>query len=150
MSSIKAGDLYRIFDQLDKNGDGLVSLEELMVALEGIGIHTSEDELELLVGKKSLDRIDFLFFHETIIKGNNNKSEYSVLENDLREAFAVFDENGDGFISSEELQSALLRLGLWDERCGGDCRSMISVYDVNSDGKLDFEEFKNMMLFYNN
>ena len=58
----------------------------------------------------------------------------------------MFDLNGDGFISCEELQNVLSRLGLWDEKSGKDCTRMICMYDTNLDGVLDFEEFKNMML----
>ncbi|XP_022850293.1 probable calcium-binding protein CML44 [Olea europaea var. sylvestris] len=72
----------------------------------------------------------------------------SLFENDLRKAFEIFDLNGDGLISSEELQIALSRLGLWDKHCNSlDSKIIINVYDTNSDGFLDFGEFKNMMLF---
>ncbi|XP_073271956.1 probable calcium-binding protein CML44 [Primulina huaijiensis] len=153
MSPLNTTHLHRIFNNLDKNGDGLVSLDELMWLLEKINVPAKRDELELLVGEKSLDYIDFLFFYQTLIKGNmfQEKSlleheDDDVSEMDLRKAFRVFDLNGDGFISCEELQIALSRLGLWDERCGQDCKRMIDVYDTNSDGFLDFEEFKDMML----
>ncbi|PIN16479.1 Calmodulin and related proteins (EF-Hand superfamily) [Handroanthus impetiginosus] len=150
MSPLNTIDLYQIFKNLDKNGDGLVSIDELMWLLERIGIQCKRDELELLVGNKALDAVDFLFFYETlVIKGNNFyqekckvEGEDEILENDLRKAFRVFDMNDDGFISSEELQTALSRLGLWDEQ---DCKHMIVVYDTNKDGLLDFEEFKDMM-----
>ncbi|EYU32485.1 hypothetical protein MIMGU_mgv1a017161mg [Erythranthe guttata] len=64
---------------------------------------------------------------------------------DLSKAFKVFDLNGDGYITCDELQSVLSRLGLWEKRSGQDCKDMIRVYDENLDGVLDFEEFKNMM-----
>ncbi|XP_059630221.1 probable calcium-binding protein CML44 [Cornus florida] len=156
MSPLNSNDLHRIFEKLDQNGDGLVSLEELNWLLERIGVHvhTSMDELQTLVGKTSLDLTDFKFFYETIIKENINveskpEKEDDSLEGDLAKAFGVFDLNGDGFISCDELQNVLSRLGLWDERNGHDCRTMINVYDTNSDGLLDFEEFKNMMLITN-
>ncbi|KAG9145189.1 hypothetical protein Leryth_008990 [Lithospermum erythrorhizon] len=129
--------------------------------LERLGFHTSQDELKLLVGKPTLDYIEFHFFYDILIKREKNSSSPSSssssssfsnddigMEKDLEEAFRVFDLNGDGFISSEELQSALLRLGLWDEQStrGLDCKCMISLYDTNSDGMLDFQEFRNMML----
>ncbi|GFS37600.1 calcium-binding EF-hand family protein [Actinidia rufa] len=157
MSPINTNDLNRIFEKLDQNGDGFVSLDELKWLLETIGIRASQDELQSLVGKKSLDLIDFMLFYDTIIKQNINgddeleKDEVlqdNNLENDLAKTFDVYDVNGDGYISCEELQSVLSRLGFWNEYCGRDCRSMIKRYDMNSDGVLDFEEFKNMMLPY--
>ncbi|CAK9160374.1 unnamed protein product [Ilex paraguariensis] len=153
MSSINSNDLHRIFEKLDKNGDGLVSLDELQCLLERIGLHSSLDELESSLGKTSLDPIDFSFFYDSVVKRNIGESkdaeEDSNTESELVEAFKVYDLDGDGFITSEELQSVLSRLGLWDEHGGQDCKSMIIVYDSNSDGVLDFEEFKNMMLLTN-
>ena len=152
MSPINTNDLHRIFEKLDKNGDGLVSLEELNWLLEKIGVQIiSLEELESIVGKSSLDLNEFLSFHDSISKQNNSCSnevveeEEANEESDLVKAFKVFDLNGDGFISCDELQNVLSRLGLWDENSGRDCRSMIHVYDTNLDGQLDFEEFKNMM-----
>ncbi|KAI3464578.1 hypothetical protein Pfo_021241 [Paulownia fortunei] len=149
MSPISADDLHRIFKNLDKNNKGLVSIQELHHLLDRIGIHTTLEELEKFVGRTSLDYIDFFFFYEAMVKARmaeqeaDDSSDHN--ENDLFKAFKVFDLNGDGYISCEELQSVLSRLGLWDKRSGHDCKDMISVYDENSDGVLDFEEFKNMM-----
>ncbi|CAA2946086.1 probable calcium-binding protein CML44 [Olea europaea var. sylvestris] len=154
MFPLSRSHLQRIFDKLDKNGDGKVSIDELMWLLQRIGNDTCrEDELELLLGKTSLDFIDFLFFYDAIINIDENRCEddqVSLIENDLYKAFAVFDSNGDGLISSEELQNALSRFGLWDDHCSSldrKSKSIINMYDTNSDGFLDFEEFKNMMLF---
>ncbi|CAL5333174.1 unnamed protein product [Camellia sinensis] len=153
MSPLNTNDLQQIFDKLDQNGDGFVSLDEIKLLLERIGVQTSLDELEsLLVGKTSLDLLDFIFFYDTFVKCDQNetgKEDVNDLECDLSKAFKVYDLNGDGFISCEELQNVLSRLGLWNEHCGRDCKSMINMYDTNSDGVLDFEEFKNMMLSTN-
>ncbi|KAB1199372.1 putative calcium-binding protein CML44 [Morella rubra] len=149
MSLLNANDLHQIFGKLDKNGDGLVSLEELNWLLDKIGVKFSLDELEPLVGKASLDFNEFSFFYDSISKQKNSSKEVPAEEedhdSDLAKAFKVFDLNGDGFISCEELQHVLSSLGLWDENSGRDCRTMIHVYDTNLDGQLDFEEFKNMM-----
>ncbi|KAF8021096.1 hypothetical protein BT93_G1502 [Corymbia citriodora subsp. variegata] len=157
MSLLGTGDLRRIFENLDKNGDGQVSLEELKWLLEKIGIHYSTDELESSINKSSLDFDEFLYFYDSIsseetVRSDELESRESNegdvdQETDLVEAFKVFDLNDDGFISWDELQSVLSKLELWDKRSGGDCNSMIRAYDTNNDGKLDFEEFKSMMLF---
>ena len=123
-------------------------------------VQISLDELESLVGKSSLDLNEFFWisFYGSISSKQNNTSrstsnevvvaeeeEEENEESDLVKAFEVFDLNGDGFISCDELQKVLSRLGLWDENSGKDSRVMIHVYDTNLDGQLDFEEFKNMM-----
>ncbi|XVF39240.1 hypothetical protein PTKIN_Ptkin01aG0019700 [Pterospermum kingtungense] len=163
MSPLGKTDLQRIFEKLDKNGDGLVSLEELSWLLERVGVLFSPEELESLVAKPCLDFDEFLFFYDSILNekvGDHEEGEEEELikihgdeeqeeeeeESDLAKAFKVFDLNGDGFISCEELQSVLGRLGLWDESSGKDCRSMICFYDTNLDGMVDFEEFKTMVL----
>ncbi|XP_030545153.1 probable calcium-binding protein CML44 [Rhodamnia argentea] len=156
MPRLGTGDLRRIFENLDKNGDGQVSLEELNWLLEKISVHHSVDELELFIGKPSLDFDEFLHFYVSISwegttgnggsespEGNEGDDDQ---ETDLAEAFKVFDLNNDGFISCDELQSVLSKLGLWNEGSGRDCNSMIRAYDTDSDGRLDFEEFKSMML----
>ncbi|KAL0314373.1 UNVERIFIED_CONTAM: putative calcium-binding protein CML44 [Sesamum angustifolium] len=153
MSPISPDDLHRIFKNLDKNNKGLVSTQELHHLLEKIGIHTTLEELEKFVGRTSLDYIEFFFFYDAMVKArmpeheanDDIHSSHDHHENDLFKAFKVFDLNGDGYISCEELQSVLSRLGLWDKRSGQDCKDMIRVYDENSDGVLDFQEFKNMM-----
>lgn len=141
MSPISADDLHRIFKNLDKKNVGQVGIEELHHLLDQIGIHTTAEELEKFVGKASLDYINFFFFYEAMVKARK-PDDHGRAEKDLQKAFEVFDLNGDGYISCDELHSVLSRLGLLS---GQDCKEMISVYDHNSDGVLDFAEFKNMM-----
>lgn len=151
MSSLNANDLHKIFTKLDRNGNGLISIDQLKWLLERIGFRISLEELQLLVGPTTcLDSIDFFIFYEIVVKKNdtgtsNEANEINSLDGDLAEAFKVFDLNGDGFISCEELQNVLSRFGLWDEHEGRDCKSMINMFDKNSDGLLDFEEFRSMM-----
>ncbi|KAE9587207.1 hypothetical protein Lal_00004456 [Lupinus albus] len=149
MSLLTPIELQKIFEKMDINGDGFVSIEELNWLLQNIGFNFSLEEVESIMEKKNLDMSEFLFFYNSISKQNNGDDESRSNggdENnihDLVETFKVFDMNGDGFISSQELECVLKRLGLWN---GKDCRSMICFYDTNFDGQLDFEEFKNMML----
>ncbi|KAJ0976698.1 hypothetical protein J5N97_012172 [Dioscorea zingiberensis] len=63
---------------------------------------------------------------------------------DLRDAFAVFDADGDGRISAEELLGIFLALG--DDACTLDhCRRMIGAVDSDGDGFVCFHDFVRMM-----
>ncbi|KAB1213307.1 Calmodulin-like protein 7 [Morella rubra] len=63
----------------------------------------------------------------------------------MKEAFNVFDQNGDGYITGEELRSVLSSFGLKQGRTMEDCKKMITKVDVDGDGRVDYREFKQMM-----
>nr|CBX25368.1 hypothetical_protein [Oryza brachyantha] len=66
-------------------------------------------------------------------------------EGELKETFAVFDADGDGRISAEELRAVLASLG--DALCSvDDCRRMIGGVDTDGDGFVCFDEFARMMM----
>ncbi|MQM18778.1 hypothetical protein Taro_051772 [Colocasia esculenta] len=65
---------------------------------------------------------------------------------ELGEAFSVFDQNGDGFITPVELGRVLQALG-FGEGCVvfQDCVLMIRAFDEDGDGRICLSEFKNML-----
>lgn len=64
---------------------------------------------------------------------------------EVKEAFCVFDRNGDGFIDAEELQRVLSALGFKEGSTVDACQRMIGAYDENRDGRIDFNEFVKFM-----
>lgn len=64
-------------------------------------------------------------------------------EEELREAFKVFDKNGDGKISAEELLGVFLAMG--DVCTIEDCNRMIGGVDSDGDGLVCFDDFLKMM-----
>jgi len=73
------------------------------------------------------------------------KMMMSQEELDLSEAFKVFDEDGDGYISARELQVVLGKLGFSEGNEIDRVEKMITSVDRNRDGRVDFFEFKDMM-----
>jgi calmodulin len=65
-------------------------------------------------------------------------------EEEIREAFKVFDKDGNGFISAAELRHVMTNLGekLSDEEVD----EMIREADVDGDGQVNYDEFVKMML----
>ena len=65
-------------------------------------------------------------------------------EDDLKEAFKVFDKDNDGYISAAELRHVLTNIGekLSDEEVD----EMIREADIDGDGQINYEEFVKMMI----
>ena len=61
----------------------------------------------------------------------------------MKEAFKVFDRDGDGTISAKELTFIMMNLG---EKLNEDeIKHMMSIVDKDGDGEISYEEFSNMM-----
>ena len=69
-------------------------------------------------------------------------------DGDLMEAFRVFDADGDGRITAEELLAVLEGiLGGGPDACSlDDCRRMIGGVDTDGDGFVGFQDFARMMM----
>ncbi|URE33043.1 hypothetical protein MUK42_06858, partial [Musa troglodytarum] len=137
-------ELKRVFQMFDRNGDGRITKTELSDSLENLGIYIPEAELASMIekidvnGDGCVDMDEFGALYRSIMDERDE-------EEDMREAFNVFDQNGDGYISVEELRSVLVSLGVKQGRTAEDCRMMINKVDVDGDGRVDFMEFKQMM-----
>ncbi|KAL0375496.1 UNVERIFIED_CONTAM: Calcium-binding protein CAST [Sesamum radiatum] len=153
--SLNSVRLRRIFDIFDKNHDNIISVDELEQALGLLGLQAELSELKSMVhpyvqpGNNGLRYEDFEALHRSLdniffgLKSDGDGDGDD--ESDLSEAFKVFDEDGDGYISARELQIVLAKLGLQEGREIGSVEMMISSVDQNQDGRVDFFEFKDMM-----
>ncbi|XP_047322262.1 calcium-binding protein CML42-like [Impatiens glandulifera] len=162
-SSLNSVRLRRVFDLFDSNHDEIITIDELSQALLRLGLEADLSELSSIVksqiqpGQIGLDFLDFEILHRSLNdtffagleqgekeeeSGDSKKSQEEV---DLSEAFKVFDEDGDGFISANELQTVLGKLGFVEGKEIDGCKKMILSVDSNHDGRVDFREFKVMM-----
>ncbi|CAN8286682.1 unnamed protein product [Cochlearia groenlandica] len=142
-------ELKRVFEMFDKNNDGRITKEELNDSLENLGIYIPDKDLTQMIqkldsnGDGCVDIEEFESLYKTIVDEHRNDGETE--EEDMRDAFNVFDQDRDGFITVEELRSVMGSLGLKQGRTLEGCKKMIMQVDEDGDGSVDYKEFLQMM-----
>merc|ERR1712093_812979 len=127
------------FTLFDKDNDGVVTAKELSTVLKSLGHSPTEQELGEMIASVDTDGNGQIDFSEFLTMMARRMSEVQGEDDDLRAAFKVFDKDGNGFISPQELRQVMIKLS--EEEID----SMIREADSNGDGQVDFEEFARMM-----
>lgn len=134
-------DIPAAVSKLRLGEDGKLSREELEDALrrlDGSGLDELPEIFDAAGERISLEELLALLRPKQVDEMVDDEEE------ELRAAFEVYDENGDGKISAEELHRVLRQLG--DELCTvEDCSRMIRVVDSDGDGFVCFKDFSRMM-----
>jgi len=139
-------ELKEVFKVFDKDGGGSISLEELGEVLSALGGEATDGELLKALQKYDTNgdgEIQFDEF-EAMMKSKANSSKKEEVD-ELKEAFKVFDKDGSGTITANELCEVLQALGEPKMNMAM-AQLMIESVDVDKDGFIDFNEFKSMMM----
>ncbi|XP_074308447.1 putative calcium-binding protein CML25 [Silene latifolia] len=136
-------ELEQVFNKFDVNGDGKISSSELGSIFGSLGQEVSEEELGMMMKEVDADGDGFIDLEEFIVLNTKGIDSDEVLNN-LKEAFSIYDADGNGSISAQELYMVMKSLG--DDCSLDECKKMISGVDKDGDGTINFEEFKVMMM----
>ncbi len=131
--------LKEIFQNLDSNKDGTLTLDEIKKGIEQLKNPDFKVDINALFKSMDTDhsgRIDYTEFLAACM----DKSIY-LREERLLEAFKMMDIDSSGKISKEEIKKSL-KLDNVDEST---LDKYIKQYDLNGDGEIDYNEFLNMM-----
>ncbi|CAD8060260.1 unnamed protein product [Paramecium sonneborni] len=132
-------DLQEEFQRLDENNDGFLSKDELLKGY--LQIQTdhklAEDEVERILQMIDINRSGQIDFSEFCMAAMNQEKLLSVQR--VEQAFKIFDQNGDGYISKKELEAIMGDLGddVWNQ--------ILTDCDNNGDGQISYEEFVKML-----
>ncbi|VDH98022.1 Hypothetical predicted protein [Mytilus galloprovincialis] len=128
-------DIRNTFELFDADKSGALSREEIAKVVRNTGCNPTEKELEEMFKAIDTDGYGEVQFNQFL--EYYAKHFYDPLRNEeqeTREAFSMFDLNGDGYIDLHELKTVMTKMG--DEKMSeADFREMIKEADVNFDGK---------------
>ncbi|MCQ2821070.1 MAG: protein kinase [archaeon] len=131
--------LIEMFKSLDKNSDGLITLEELRAGAENWPLFQNKlslDDLIEMFNEIDVDQNGFVNFTEFISSLINYES---VLKKErLIDCFKNYDVDGNGKISFTEFVDMIRPK---DENESLKIKNLFTKFDKNGDGDIDFEEF---------
>jgi Ca2+-binding EF-hand superfamily protein len=126
--------LWKAFSVFDTDGSGAVSVEELRQVMQSLGQTPSAVELRDLIKEVDVDlsgTIDFEEFKALMLSRQGDRNSR------LKLAFSVFDKDGSGRITADEMRSVMSQFGLTD----AELDEMVKEVDEDGDGSIGFEEF---------
>ena len=132
------------FSLFDKDGDQKIPSKELGTVMRALGQNPSETELEDLLKSVADPRnTGFVQFNDfmAVMKQRMNDTES---EEEIKEAFRVFDRDNDGIISAAELRHIMTTLG--ERLTEEEVDEMIREADVQGDGLIRYEQFVRVMM----
>eukprot|EP00092_Neocalanus_flemingeri_P015026 GFUD01016230.1.p1 GENE.GFUD01016230.1~~GFUD01016230.1.p1 ORF type:complete len:161 (+),score=58.32 GFUD01016230.1:31-483(+) len=143
MSEEEFLELQAAFELYEKNSaDGKVDAEELGKLLRSLGQNPDEGELASMVKELDLDGQGTMEFPD-FLKMMSKRMKVKDGDQDLREAFRVFDEVGTGFVSASDLTYILVNLMGEKE---DEVKGMMKEVKVTKDGQINYEDFISLVL----
>ncbi len=132
-----------VFELFDKDKSGSISTSELGDVMRALGANPSNTELQEMIEEVDKNKSGHIEFEEFLILFEKKMREPDS-EQDLIEAFRIFDRDNSGTISAKELKHVMTSLG--DKLTEEEADEMIKEADSNNDGYIDYAEFVKMML----
>ncbi|KAL3738242.1 hypothetical protein ACJRO7_019723 [Eucalyptus globulus] len=132
--------LKAMFKSMDTDNSGTITYEELKAGLPKLGTKLSESEVKQLMEAADVDgngTIDYLEFITATMHLNRVERE-----DHLYKAFEYFDKDKSGYITMEELEHALKKYNMGDEKT---IKEIIAEVDTDHDGRINYDEFVAMM-----
>ncbi|CAD8207616.1 unnamed protein product [Paramecium octaurelia] len=142
LSEVEIQELGKLFKELDQNGDGILTLEEVKKGLHNFQQESWGEVIQIL---KAIDTdCNGVINYTEFVAATMERNMYMKKEK-LLQAFKMFDIDRSGKISSEELKKCLGNNEIYSQSDPQLWQNLISEADQNKDGEIDYLEFVEMM-----
>lgn len=129
------------FQQIDKNGDGKITREELIAEYsKQMPVEEAEKVSEEIILKLDKDEDGNIEYTEFLVSCMERQKQVSL--SNLEAAFNVFDLDGNGTITVDEIKLILNSGEVEDEATW---KEILREADTNGDGVIDLREFLHLM-----
>jgi Ca2+-binding EF-hand superfamily protein len=142
-SEDKIAEFREAFELFDKDQDGCITIDDLAALMKALNFPPTDQEIQNMKSEVDVDQngnVDYKEYISLIARRTRDVD----MEEEMVEAFKIFDTNNDGHISKEELKVVMQIIG---ERLVGepisdeDLNTMWDEADTDQDGYIDYDEF---------
>nr|ATZ76613.1 troponin C [Nephotettix cincticeps] len=139
--------LKRAFDAFAA-GKGYIEANMVGTILSMLGHDVSDKQLKAIIEEVDADGSGQLEFEEFVtlaaqFLGEEEEVDAAAMLEELKEAFRLYDKEGNGYISTGVLREILKELD--DKLTSDDLDQIITEIDTDGSGTVDFDEFMEVM-----
>jgi len=137
--------MRKAFQMFDQGKTGFIEAVKIATILNTLGHTFDDDELKALIEQhdsEGLGKLNFDAFTEIAGHFLEEEDDEAMLQ-ELKEAFRLYDREGNGYITTGTLREILKALD--DKLTSDDLDGIIAEIDTDGSGTVDFDEFMEMM-----
>ncbi|XP_036328195.1 UHRF1-binding protein 1-like isoform X4 [Rhagoletis pomonella] len=137
--------MRKAFQMFDTQKSGFIETLRLKTILNSMGQMFEESELQELVDENDPEdtgKVNFDGFCN-IAAHFLEEEDAEAIQKELKEAFRLYDREGNGYITTSTLKEILAALD--DKLSSSDLDGIIAEIDTDGSGTVDFDEFMEMM-----
>merc|ERR1739846_12978 len=139
--------LKTCFDLFDSKKVEFLSADDLDEILRAMGFRPSKEELQEILKEIDEDgsgEIEFGEFCQLCAKFLVEDPDIETMKRELKDAFRIYDKEGQGYITTETLRGLISEL--LAPLTGEELDGIIEELDEDGSGTMDFDEFCEMMM----
>lgn len=138
--------MRKAFQMFDTTKCGFIDTVKISTILNTLGQQFDEGELQDLIEQEDPEetgRVNFDQFANIASNFLIEDEDSEAIQQELKEAFRMYDREGNGYITTSTLKEILAALD--DKLTNDDLDGMINEIDADGSGTVDFDEFMEMM-----
>ncbi|CAO1301168.1 unnamed protein product [Diamesa serratosioi] len=137
--------MRKAFQMFDTTKSGFIETIKITTILNTMGQLFDEGELQALIDEQDQENVGKVNFDGfcNIAAHFLEEEDDEAMQQELKEAFRLYDREGNGYITTSTLKEILGALD--DKLTSSDLDSIITEIDTDGSGTVDFDEFMEMM-----
>ncbi|OWR44239.1 troponin C type IIIa protein [Danaus plexippus plexippus] len=137
--------LKKAFEAFDHEKKGCIGTVMVGTILTMLGHQITDDYLQEIIKEVDVDGSGELEFEEFVTLASRFmvEEDAEAMQQELKEAFRLYDKEGNGYITTQVLREILRELD--DKISAEELDMMIEEIDSDGSGTVDFDEFMEVM-----